>query len=81
MKPKATSTRNEALQKFIAGRHGVDGISVGSSGKGSCCTGTDAKWFKKGNSGKVQGCGSWCKQIRQPVSVLCCLWKVFQCLC
>lgn len=58
MRHKATSTRNEALQKFLTGRHGVDGISVGFLGKGVVALGLMPNGSRRAMLAKCRGVGA-----------------------
>ena len=50
-----------------------------SSEEGVAHTGIEANLTEKGSTGRAQGRGIWCKQVRQPVWALCCLLQVALC--
>ena len=57
MRSGDTSTRIEALQNSLVRICGVGRVFCWFSGKGGCCTGTEAYLPKKGSTGQVQGLG------------------------
>lgn len=56
------------------------GILCWSSGGGSHCAWTEGDLTEKGSHARLQGCGTWGKQTRQPVLGLSCSSQVAPCL-
>lgn len=71
MSPDATSSSNEALQISLVGRGGGMGRDFcWSSGEEAHCTGIEANLTLTVRTSRVQGCGTWCKQVRPRVLAL-----------
>lgn len=71
MRPDTTSIRTEDLQNSLVGRCGVGRVYAPHGGE-TYCTRTEASLSEKGNPIIVQGCGTWCKQVRKTTLMLPC---------
>ena len=75
-----TCTWTEAKQNSLVRSCGVGRGFCWCSVERACSTGTEASFTEKGSTTRLQGCETWCKQVRQPVWALCCSPQVALCL-